>query len=143
MKNKTLQNIAKEPAVAYKLTQTPLDLVSLTRRGLRKQALTNLGDLLSLTTTELASLLPVTKRTIQRKKPGDFLSTAASEQIILISELTDKGIETFGNIKPFKKWLKTENTALNGHKPLSLLDTAIGIQLVDDVLMRLSHGVYS
>ena len=143
MKNKTLQNIVKEPAVAYHSTDTPLDLVTLTRRGLRKKALINLGQILELTIADLANLLPVTKRTIQRKAPDDFLNSAVSEQIILISELTDKGIETFGSADTFKKWLKTKNTALNGYTPLNLLDTAIGIQMVEDVLTRLSYGVYS
>lgn len=143
MKNTTIENIVEEPLAAYRATNSPLDLVTLTRRGLRKQALLNLSNMLELTAKEIANLLPVTKRTLQRKQPNDFLSTAASEQIVLISGLTDKGIETFGNIKPFLKWLKTENTALNGYRPLDLLDTAIGIQLVEDVLMRISYGVYS
>lgn len=143
MNNETLKNIINEPLVAYQTAGTPLDLVLLTRRGLRKIALTNLAELLALNSTELAKLLPVTGRTIQRKGPDDFLSSAVSEQIILISKLIDKGKETFGNLEIFREWLKTTNTALNGYKPLQLLDTTIGIQLVEDVLMRISYGVYS
>ncbi len=138
------ENRVNEPAsAAYKATNTPLDLVLLTRRGMRKEALLNLAQRLGLTVKELANLLPVTERTIQRKAPESVLGTAVSEQIVLITQLTDKGEEVFGSTELFKKWIRKKNTALGGHKPLHLLDTSIGIQMVEDVLGRLSYGVYS
>ncbi len=143
MENKILNNIINEPAAAYQVTETPIDLISIARKGVRKQGLLDLAELLDLTLKEVASFLPVTERTIQRKRPESVLSPAVSELIILISKLTDKGIETLGGTEPFKKWLREPNTGLGGYDPLHLLDTSIGIQLVEDELGRLSYGVYS
>lgn len=143
MPNSLLEKILKEPAVAYTSTGSRMDLVTLSRNGIKKQALLNLAGILNLSIKEIATLLPVTERTLQRRDTDSRLSSSVSEQIILIAEITDKGTEVFGNINSFKKWLKEENTALGGHKPLALLDTTIGIQLVSEELAKLEYGVYS
>ncbi len=143
MLNKTLKNILQEPTVAYKTAENRLDLVALTRKGIPKQALLNLGTMLNLSLKELANLLPVTERTLQRREPETLLGAAVSEQIILIAEVTEKGSSVLGGIEPFKKWLREENLALGGHQPLHLLDTAIGVQLVEEELGKLEYGVYS
>ena len=143
MAEESFQNIIQEPAVAYKATGSRLDLVSLSRKGLHKQALINLGDALQLSLKELASLLPVTERTLQRRGPDGLLSPSVSEQIILIAEVTAKGREVFGTLENFRKWLKEKNIGLGGHSPLNLLDTAIGVQLVEEELGKLEYGVYS
>lgn len=143
MSKTSLSDILKEPATAYATTGSRLDLVTLSRNGVHKQALLNLGKTLNLSIKELSNLLPVTERTLQRRKTNSLLSTTVSEQIILIAEITDKGSTVFGGIAPFRKWLKEKNTALAGHRPLDLLDTAIGVQLVAEELGKLEHGVYS
>ncbi|HEX6983698.1 MAG TPA: antitoxin Xre/MbcA/ParS toxin-binding domain-containing protein [Balneolaceae bacterium] len=138
-----IQNIIQEPAAAYVATGSRFDLVALSRKGIQKQALLNLGSALNLTLKELAALLPVTERTLQRRDAHSLLTPAVSEQIILITELTAKGKEIFGSLEAFRKWLKEENVALGGHPPLSLLDTAIGIQIITDQLGRIEYGVYA
>ena len=143
MSKESFQNIIQEPAVAYKTTGSRMDLVTLSRKGLHKQALLNLGTTLQLTLKELASLLPVTERTLQRRSPGSLLSTSVSEQVILIAEVTAQGCKVFGSIEAFRGWLKQENIAFGGATPFSLLDTAIGIQLVSEELGKLAYGVYA
>lgn len=138
-----VQNIIQEPAAAYATTGSRFDLVALSRKGIQKQALLNLGEALNLTLKELSALLPVTERTLQRRNIHSLLSPAVSEQIILITELTAKGKEVFGSLEAFRKWLKEENIALGGQPPINLLDTSIGVQLVTDQLGRIEHGVYA
>lgn len=139
----SVSEILMEPAVAYAATGNRLDLVTLSRKGIKKEGLLKLAKILQLSIKEIAALLPVTERTLQRRDPGSRLSPAVSEQVILITELTGEGSQVFGGIKPFVQWLKEENTALGGQKPLALLDTAIGIQLITDQLGKLQYGVYS
>ncbi|HYW34614.1 MAG TPA: antitoxin Xre/MbcA/ParS toxin-binding domain-containing protein [Balneolaceae bacterium] len=143
MAQSSIENILQEPAAAYATTGSRLDLVTLSRRGVKKQALLNLGKQLNLNLKELAALLPVTARTLQRRKADSLLGTAVSEHIILIAELAEKGSEIFSGIESFNKWLREENTALGSHRPLDLLDTAIGVQLVSEELGKLEYGVYS
>lgn len=143
MNDTSINNILKEPVADYAATGSRLDLVTLSRKGVQKQALLNLANTLNLTIKELAGLLPVTERTLQRRGANSLLSSSVSEQIILIAEITETGSKVFGGIAPFRAWLKEKNTALGGNKPLDLLDTAIGVQLVSDELGKLEYGVYS
>jgi putative toxin-antitoxin system antitoxin component (TIGR02293 family) len=41
------------------------------------------------------------------------------------------------------QWLKTPNRALRGVRPLDQLDTDPGVREVEDILGRISYGVYS
>ena len=143
MNNYLIENILQEPAVAYAASGSRLDLIALTRQGIKKQALLNLANLLSLSMKEIAALLPVTERTLQRRKAESRLSPSVSEQVILILELISQGVDVFGSVPSLIKWLNEENTALGGHKPLALLDTAIGVQLVGEELNKLKYGIYA
>lgn len=51
--------------------------------------------------------------------------------------------EVFEDEEKAKQWLNRENRALNGAKPVLLLDTLTGINMVNDVLTRIEEGVYS
>ncbi len=49
----------------------------------------------------------------------------------------------FEDKEKVKHWMNKENRALNGKKPVQLLDTLTGINMVNDVLGRVEEGVYS
>lgn len=125
-----------EPAQKY-------ELVKLSRRGVSKRSLLKLAELLSLPVNELAELLPVTKRTIQRYDNSEKFKSDVSEHVILIAEVILKGLEVFENGNSLKKWLKAPNKGLADISPIKLLDTGFGAQMVMDELGRVEHGVYS
>ncbi len=87
---------------------TTLDLVDLGERGLSKASLLKLSSFLELSMAQMARLLPVTERTIQRYSRTRRL-----------------------------------NIALGNRKPLDLLASKLGIDLVMDELGRIEHGVVS
>lgn len=143
MESEKLANLLQEPGIAYTTESTALDLVEISRKGIKKSALSNLSEALNISMKRLANLLPVTERTLQRRSANSLLNSTTSQQVILIGQLITKGEEFFGNRENFQNWLKQPNTALGGYIPLDILDTTIGVQLVMDVLGRLEHGVYS
>ena len=51
--------------------------------------------------------------------------------------------DTLGSLEKAKSWLSLGNRSLGGVTPLSLLDTDIGAQAVQDVLGRIEYGVFS
>lgn len=143
MKTKELSNLLQEPSIAYEAQTSPMDLVQLSRKGIRKSALSNLSNALNIPMKDLAKLLPVTERTLQRRAANSLLNSTTSQQAILIGQLITRGIEIFGKREMFQQWVRQPNLALGGHSPLDLMDTTIGVQLVMEVLGRLEHGVYS
>jgi hypothetical protein len=50
---------------------------------------------------------------------------------------------TLGTEEKAAQWLKTPNRALRGGCPLDQLDTDPGVREVEDILGRISYGVYS
>lgn len=143
MENERLSTLLQEPDIAYSAETSAIDLVGLSRKGIKKSALSNLSKALAITMKQLAKLLPVTERTLQRRAANSLLNSTTSQQVILLGQLITKGEEIFGDQQTFQKWVKQPNTALGGYTPLNMMDTTIGIQLVTDVLGRIEHGVYS
>jgi len=117
------------------------DLVQISRKGVTKRALLALCDKTSLSIKEMAQYLPVTERTIQRHRDADRFKPQVSEKILEIAGLYAKGFEVFENAENFKTWMKTPNISLGGLRPLDLLDTTFGIDMILNELGRMEHGV--
>jgi len=143
MEKGKLANLLQEPGIAYTAESSTIDLIKISRKGIKKSALSNLSKALNISMAELAKLLPVTERTLQRRAANSLLNSTTSQQAILIAQAITKGEEVFGDMETFQNWLNQPNTALGGLKPLETMDTTIGVQLVMDILGRLEHGVYS
>jgi putative toxin-antitoxin system antitoxin component (TIGR02293 family) len=129
--------------VLKKQLRTRMDLIELSRQGLTKDALMNLATHLSLSLRQIADLLPVTERTLQRYGRRQHFNPAISEQILQVAEVVARGTEVFGDPTRFQLWLHQPNTALAGQTPFSLLCSRFGTEMVLDELGRIEHGVFA
>jgi putative toxin-antitoxin system antitoxin component (TIGR02293 family) len=119
------------------------DLIALGYRGVTKGALLNLAKFLSFPIDQMAELLPVSGRTIQRYSRSQHFNRAVSEQILQIAEVVAKGVEVFEDRERFLAWMQQSNVALGNKTPRSLLSSRFGTQMVLDELGRIEHGVLS
>jgi len=126
----------KEPASAF-------GLVEAARNGLKKEALDNIAEALEIGPAEMGRFLHVSPRTIHRYKPGQTLSLDASDHILQIAKVYERTVEVLGEGGNAVQWLKASNMALGGAKPIDLLDTSPGIEMVITILGRIEYGVYS
>ena len=129
--------------VLRKKIQSRMDLVELSNKGVTKNALRHLAKFLSFTMSQMAALLPVTERTIQRYAPRKHFNRVVSEQILQIAEVAAKGAEVFEDRDKFLAWMDHPNRALADKTPLSLLNSRFGAEMVLDELGRIEHGVFS
>jgi putative toxin-antitoxin system antitoxin component (TIGR02293 family) len=120
-----------------------MDLIELSSKGVTKDALLRLASSLSMSISEMAKLLPVTERTIQRYKPKQRFNRVVSEQVLQIAEVTVRGVKVFGDRKKFLSWMKSSSPALGNRTPASLLRSRFGTEVVLDELGRIEHGVIS
>ena len=120
-----------------------MDLVELGSRGITKTAISNLANYLSLSSKQVADLLPVTERTLQRYSPRQHFNQAVSEQVIHIAEVLAKGTEIFKEKSKLLLWLNTPHKVFSGNTPFSLLGSRFGSELVLEELGRIEFGVYS
>ena len=157
---KKIEDISKveEPMVVYNVANyspmvammgnqyanpTDFDLLQLARKGISKKALVALAKKVSLTLEEIATVLHISERTLQRYTPTTLVKTEYADKAIELARLYERGIEVLGSEKAFSGWIKTPNLALGGEIPFNLLDTRIGFKMILDILGRIEHGVFS
>ena len=130
-------------AVVGHSVKTGMDLYELSRIGLPKKSLTSLARNLNLSMRSMSALLNITERTIQRKDDLELLDVSTSEQLLQIAEVYSRGAEVFGSSRNFHDWMGSENKALGNKKPLELLPSRYGAQMILDTLGRIENGIAS
>jgi putative toxin-antitoxin system antitoxin component (TIGR02293 family) len=139
----TVEEILGGRKILHMSIQGKMDLIELSNTGVTKEALLHLAKYCSLSIRQLSEVLPVTVRTIQRYTPKKHFNRAVSEQILQLAEVAARGTEVFGDREHFLEWMKTPSAALADKKPLSLLNSKFGAEMVLDELGRIEHGVFS
>ncbi|MFC2166289.1 antitoxin Xre/MbcA/ParS toxin-binding domain-containing protein [Acidobacteriota bacterium] len=129
--------------VLLKKVRNRTDLIELGKFGLTKDALLHLAKYLGISVGQMAALLPITERTIQRYSRGQHFSQAVSEHILEIAECVAKGIAVFENRDKFLVWMNHPNKALGQETPVSLLNSRFGTDMVLNALGRIEYGVFS
>ncbi len=122
---------------------TQLDLVDLGERGLSKSSLLELAKFMKMTTAQIARLLPVTERTIQRYSKAKHFNRAVSDRLLTIAHVAARGVEVFGDRDRFLVWLERPSVSLGNRVPVDLLASQVGTDLVLDELGRIEHGIPS
>ncbi|MGZ5254298.1 MAG: type II RES/Xre toxin-antitoxin system antitoxin [Flavitalea sp.] len=128
--------MAKEPVSAF-------DFLAVSNRGITMQSAINLASILDIPMKDMADLLNVSYKTLSRKKNTDVLDELSSSLVIEIAGTIANGLALFEDAEKLKRWLKKENKALIGKKPIELLNTPTGIKLVNRVLHRIEEGIYT
>lgn len=120
-----------------------MDWIPLVRRGLPSASVDAVVSLTRFTQTELAQALAIPERTLARRKREGALSPEESAKFVRLARVVERAEEVFEDNTAALTWLKTDNAALGGVTPLSLLDTDIGADSVLDTLGRIEHGVFA
>lgn len=90
-----------------------------------------------------AGLLDISTKSLQRyKQSAKHFKPIQSEKIIEMAEVTNVGLDVFGDMEKFKLWLDTPNFPLGNLKPLELLSDSYGKEMVISELTRINHGIF-
>ncbi len=124
-------------------SRRPDSVVVALREGLPLSTFEQLRTRLDLSEAQLVALLGLAPRTFARRKAqGQPLDPATSDRLYRLAKLEARAVEVFDDPATALDWLKRPNRAL-GETPLHLLDTEAGADMVERVLTRIEHGVYS
>ena len=88
-------------------------------------------------------MLNVSERTVQRYREDQRLDKDASAKLIRLAKLYKLGEETFGSLTRFKGWMQSRIPTLGGKRPVELLDTFLGYELIERELTYIDHGIFS
>jgi len=119
-----------------------VELLKLSRKGITIGLFEEIVKSSSYTLKEWSKFLHLTERTIQRyKKEKRKFEPLQSERIIEITKLNFKGKKVFGSKVNFEEWMNSKIIALGNVRPIELLDSSFGIDLIMDELGRIEHGI--
>jgi putative toxin-antitoxin system antitoxin component (TIGR02293 family) len=128
-----------------------LDAHEMLHRGLPAKSLTSLlGGLIIMGTfkasrSALEEALGISWRTVQRRKaaPKKLLSQEQSGRTWKFAEVLAKATEVLGSQRDAEQWMERPAIGLDQRRPIDLLTTPAGAELVETFLERLEYGVYS
>jgi putative toxin-antitoxin system antitoxin component (TIGR02293 family) len=144
--HKVAELLGGERILSYQV-HNALDAHELLERGLPGHALDYLmGHLKVLDKTDsLEKAVGISVRTYQRRKdaPSRPLSQEQSGRAWKFAEILSKAIGVFGSQEEAEEWLERPATGLDQRRPIDLLSTPAGVELVEDYLTRLQYGVYT
>lgn len=94
--------------------------------------------------TDWAGFLNISYKSMLRyNQDQDTFKAIHSEKIIEIAEVTELGLEVFGNVKNFKNWMNKPSYALGGLAPRALLVDSYGKELVLRELTAIEYGLFA
>lgn len=92
--------------------------------------------------SDWANFLDISTKSLQRyKQSSKQFKPNQSEKIIEMAEVTNVGLDVFGDMHKFKLWLDTPNFALGNLKPMDLIKDSYGKELVISELTRINYGI--
>jgi putative toxin-antitoxin system antitoxin component (TIGR02293 family) len=99
----------------------------------------------SLDEIEFANVLGISARTLRRyaKAPAKAMPAPLAGKVWLFAEITAMAVDVFGSLDRAGKWLTVSASGLDGCRPIDMLRTAPGAEVVRDFLTRLEYCVYS
>ena len=119
------------------------DYIELSRKGLTFKQLNDILKYTNLSLKDLSRIISISERQLTRYKDDQILRRDISDQLIQVAQLYSKGYEIFENESYFQEWMNSEIQGLGFEKPINLLDTSMGIQILINELGRLEHGIVS
>lgn len=118
-------------------------MIALIRGGLPVGDLENLSEKLEYPVEKLARKVGLSKATWHRRKHEGRLTQDESDKVIRFSRLMTLAMDALGTEQNARGWLGAPQRGLGGEVPLDYAETEVGAREVEDLLGRISHGVYS
>jgi putative toxin-antitoxin system antitoxin component (TIGR02293 family) len=117
-------------------------IIFLIASGVPYSLFETIQDYAPLEENDWTEILSLNAKTLHRYKQleKDF-GRLQSEKIIEMAEVTNIGLDVFGNIEKFRLWLATPNFALGKSKPIELLKDSYGKELDVSELTHISYGI--
>jgi|GEM_PF-529055 len=118
-------------------------IIETVRSGLPARRLESLGKAYGIPRVTLAHLAGVSETTYKRRlRADDRLDPEASDRAYRVARIAALAETIFEDHDKATRWMNTYNRVLE-EVPINLLDTDAGTEMVETVLHRIDHGVFS
>jgi putative toxin-antitoxin system antitoxin component (TIGR02293 family) len=135
--------LSKIDKLADLQTLPPVDLAEAITAGLPAVVAREMATRLVVTMEEMAALLHLTPRTMQRRMESGSLEFGESERLWELARVFFRAIEVLDGEPAAVNWFKSPIQVLGWVAPISLASTAVGLRELENILGRIEHGVFS
>jgi putative toxin-antitoxin system antitoxin component (TIGR02293 family) len=142
---KTVVKLLGGSKVLRRTVATRLDAHDLILSGLPSAALLHLASNVVCLREEVVikRAVGVSIRTLQRRKEEPRpLSEEQGGRTWKFAEILAQATRVFGSQEEAERWLNSEVLPLSGRRPIDLLSTPAGVEMVETLLTQLEYGVY-
>ncbi|MCD5361073.1 antitoxin Xre/MbcA/ParS toxin-binding domain-containing protein [Chromobacterium aquaticum] len=121
--------------------RTPIEQIQAIRAGLPTNLLMSVVEWLQAPPQVIGDVVGISvQKALRANASGRPLDSAASERLLRVISIASEVRETLGSDEQAREWLTRSHQEL-GCAPISLLDTALGAQMVRRVLQSISWGL--
>ena len=122
-----------------------LQVSRLIEDGISFQLFEQIQEYSPFTDIQWAEILELSTKSLSRYKTSkDFhFKVLHSEKIVEVLEILIMGHEVFGTKDKFERWLMSPSFALGGYKPVELIKTSYGQELIMTELTHIDHGIFA
>jgi len=122
----------------------PKDILKRIEKGMPYKEVMLLQAQLGIDKEMLAGLLRISPRTYDRRRIDGRLDSQETDRALRLRRIIQLAIEMYdGDEGAAKIWLRQSTPALEGLKPLDLIETEAGSVLVENLIGRIEAGVFS
>ena len=130
------------------VVRSPLDAHEAILKGFSNRALTHLvGNVAVMQQADvMEKAVGISLRTFQRRKKEGATKPLSQEQsgrTWKFAEILARATEVMGSQAEAEEWLARPAMGLDGRRPIDLLESAAGTEIVEEFLTRLEYGVYT
>lgn len=141
-----LHNMYKMPVSMVKNIHNENELIDTIRNNFTVSHAKNFISYSKLSINTWSKILPISMRTLQRSLDNKkkALDITVSETFIEIGEIYNIGLSAFNNDKDrLNDWFFTGNAYFNHKKPIDIMDTHKGRDLIKSELTRIEYSEFS
>jgi putative toxin-antitoxin system antitoxin component (TIGR02293 family) len=131
------------PRVLRAPVKSDLDFIKVVQAGLPTSVVDAVVRQGVLTALEVEQIVIPRRTLAYRKKKRQRLSPEESDRLARVARLMALAGETLGSPEKAGLWMRRPNRALKGARPLDLVETDGGAQVVEAILGRIAHGLFS
>ncbi len=104
-----------------------------------------MGSLRIISPQQFFETLGISERTFQRRaaSKSKALDANASDRALRLASVLAQATKVLGSREAAERWLSAPAMALDRHKPIELLQSTDGTELVKTLLTRMDYGVYA
>ena len=98
---------------------------------------------LGFSNDELHRLVAPRRTLARRKMRNEPLSSAESDRALRLERIAQQADRVFGSREKAQRWLRKESRALDGTRPIDLMQSETGAHIVEEELHRIDHGMFA